>query len=206
MNATLQARRIEQARRTEQEPTEGEEIILITDAGMEALRSAAVVPDEDDQDTGNDLVLTGEEDAPADVFTPDTKEKADWVLSKIADARGRAARIRENAERMARDADREAEGLEWHYGAALQALCRKETEGGRRKSLPLYHGVIGFRTRPAGVAITDDVAALSWARENAPGAVTERLDRRALGDALKDSGEVLPFAVFTAPEEVFYIK
>ena len=204
MTATLQARTIKQARPRTDHTTEAGPGYLITDAGMEALRTAAIVPD--DLADENDLVLTGEEDAPADAFMPDTKEKADWVLSKIADARGRAARIRENAERMARDAEREAEGLEWRYGAALQALCRKETEGGRRKSLPLYHGVIGFRTKPAGVSITDDVAALSWARENAPGAVTERLDRKALGDALKDSGEVLPFAQFTPAEETFYIK
>ena len=179
----------------------------ITEEGREALRTATVVPDDDED--GDDLVLTGGEDAPAgaDAFTPDTKEKADWVLSKIADARGRAARIRENAERMARDAEREAEGLEWRYGAALQDLARRElAAGGRKKSLTLYHGTLGFRTKPAGVAITDDAAALSWAKENAPEAVAERLDRRALGDALRASGEVLPFAAFTEPEEVFYIK
>ncbi|MBV9851039.1 MAG: host-nuclease inhibitor Gam family protein [Armatimonadetes bacterium] len=193
---------------------------LITEVGLDALQNALIVPDEigpeaDDPDMAEDPkdgaeCPCGDSEAQSgaspEVFVPDTRPKADWVLGKIADARARAARIREHAERMAAECEREAEHWQWKYGPALQDFARRELANGRKKSLTLYNGVIGFRTRPAGVAVTDDAAALSWARENAPAAVVERLDRRALGEALTQSGEVVPFAQFTPSEEVFYIK
>ncbi len=164
--------------------------ILITGAGMEALENAPVVPDE----------------AEAEVFTPDTAEKADWVLGKMADARARAARIRENAEKMARAEEQAAEALEWRYGAALQAFTRQELAGGKRKSLRLFNGVLGYRQKPAAVHVTDTAAALSWARESLPAAVVETLDKKALSAALLDTGEALPWASFQPAEDVFFIK
>jgi len=170
--------------------------ILITGAGMDALENAPVVPDVE--------VVSDEEEAKA--FTPNTMEKADWVLGKIADARARAARIRENAEAMARQQEQEAEGLEWRYGTALEAFARQQIAGSKRKSLRLYHGVLGYRTRPASVSLTAAAAALSWARESLPAAVVETLDKKALTAALLDAGKALPFAAFQPAEEVFYIK
>ena len=149
--------------------------------------------------------LEGPGDAP-DTFTPDTPDKADWVLGRIADARARAARVRENAEKIARQHEAEAEGLEWRFGPALEALCRRETEGSRRRSLRLLNGVLGYRTRPAGVQVTDPGAALSWARVNLPAAVSEALDRKALAAALLGTGEAVPFAAFMPAEDVFYVK
>ena len=52
----------------------------------------------------------------------------------------------------------------------------------------------------------DEAVALAWAREHLPAAVVGRLEKKALAKALKQSVEVLTFAQFTAPEEVFYIK
>jgi len=138
-------------------------------------------------------------------FVPDTADKVDWVLGRIADARARAARIRENAELMARDADRQAEGLEWQFGPALQAFAREQLTG-KKKSLRLFHGVIGYRTKPAGVTVGDEGAAIVWAKQNLPLAVTERVDKKALAEALLSTGESVDFAAFTAAEEVFYIK
>jgi phage host-nuclease inhibitor protein Gam len=139
-------------------------------------------------------------------FTPDTKERADWVLGKIADARSRAARIRENAETMAKQAEAEATFFEWKYGPALQAFARQELTGGKRKSLTLYNGTLGFRNKPASVSIGDTKAALAWARENLPEAVVETIDKKAIADALLSTGEAVDFAVLNAEEQVFYIK
>lgn len=139
-------------------------------------------------------------------FTPDTADKVNWVLGKIADRRARAARIRENAELMARSEEREADSLEWRFGPALQAFARQELEGSKRKSIRLYNGVIGFRLRPASVNVTEPGAALSWAKDNLPDAVTEALDKRAFSAVLLATGEALPFAQLIPAEEVFYIK
>jgi len=159
-------------------------------------------------------------------FWPDTEKKADWVLCKMADLRDRAKRIRENAETMAKQAENDAAFLELRFGQALQDFARKELAGSHRKSLPLYHGTLGWRTHPARVVIAGDkdaeaAAALQWAKDNLPEAVCvkETLDRRAVlglvGDRLQADGErvidtatgaVLSFATVQPAEEKFYIK
>ena len=139
-------------------------------------------------------------------FVPTDEGGVNWVLGKMADARARAARIRENAELMARAEERKADAPEWKYGAALQTFLRAEIAGGKKKSVRLYNGVLGYRMRPAGVSVTDPAAALSWAQENLPAAVTLSLDKKALADALLATGEALDFARLNPAEEVFYIK
>ena len=148
-------------------------------------------------------------DAPAEspaAFVPTDEGGVDWVLKKMAAARAEAKLIRENAELMAREADRRAEHLEWKYGAALQTWLRAELDGGTKKSKRLFHGVLGYRTKPAGVTVTDDAAALSWAQENCTEAVAVRLDKKALADALLATGKATSFARLNPAEDVFYIK
>ena len=86
---------------------------LLTDAGQDALRECEGLPLRDDP-----------EDAAPEGFYPDTTEaEVDWVLRKINDARARAARIRENMEKMAGEADAEV-------GQLLQeALLQVEVGG-----------------------------------------------------------------------------
>lgn len=149
------------------------------------------------------------EDAPdvnPGAFVPTDARGVEWVLGKIADRRARAARIRENAERMARAEEREAEALEWHYGGALQHFLQGQIEGGKRKSVRLFHGVLGYRTKPAGVQVTDPAALLAWAKANFPAAVTEALDRKALAARLLDTGQAADGARLMPSEEIFYIK
>ncbi len=137
-------------------------------------------------------------------FVPDTHEKVDWVLSKVADHRARAARIRENAELMAKEADREAEGLLWQFGPVMQDYARRELAGGKKKSIRFFHGVIGYRTKAASVQITNEPEARAWAEANLPSAL--RVDSRALAAHLLDTGEVIDGAQLMPAEEVFYVK
>ena len=160
-----------------------------------------------------DTELTADAPEEPEPFVPDTPEKVDWVLGKIADARARAARIRENAEKMARSEEREAERLVWQFGPTLQAFARAQTEGTRKKSLTLHHGTLGFRTKPAGVDYDPDTAR-AWAFTAAPDAL--RVDRAALAKRFTvteagtvvdgDTGELLAFAKATPAEETFFIK
>lgn len=137
-------------------------------------------------------------------FVPDDAEKVDWVLSKVADHRARAARIRENADKMAREADAEAESLLFLFGPALQDFARRELAGGKKKSIRFFHGVIGYRTKPAGLTVTNEPEARAWAEANLPSAL--RVDTRALAARLLETGEVIDGAQLVAAEEVFYVK
>ncbi len=158
------------------------------------------------QDAGNE--------AEKEAFTPDTADKVDWVLGKIADARQRAARVRENAEAIAHQHEAEADGLLWQFGPALADFTRRETEGSKRRSVRLLNGQIGFRTKPAAFTVSDDAAALSWVKENLPAVL--RLDRRALADVLAvteegnavhgATGERLAFVAVMPAEDVFFVR
>lgn len=158
--------------------------------------------------------LTADAPAPANgvgEFIPTDAGGVDWVLKKCAAARAEAKLIRESAELMARECERRAEHLEWKYGANLQTWLRAELadskkNGNPKKSVRLLHGVLGYRQKPAGVSVTDPTAALSWAQENLPAAVTLSLDKKALAEALLTSGEAVDFACLNHAEEVFYIK
>ena len=152
----------------------------------------------------------GEENGVAE-FVPADAAGVDWVLKKCAAARAEAKLIRENAELMARECERRAEHLEWKYGANLQTWLRAELAGGKSKRKRLLHGVLGYRTKPAGVCVTNPVAALAWATEHLPAAVALRLDKAALAEALlspdfQATGESTDFAQLTPAEEIFFIK
>ena len=171
----------------------------------------------DTTETMTENSLTAEEiaaliaDAPAaapEAFCPTDAGGVDWVLGKAAAARAEAKLIRENMEAMARACERRAEHLEWKYGGAIQTYLQAELAGskGNSKSKRLPHGVLGYRMKPAGVCLTDPAAALAWAKDNLPSAVTEAIDRKALAVRLLDTGEALPFVALQPAEEVFYIK
>lgn len=151
-------------------------------------------------------------DAPAEegtcptAFVPTDAAGVDWVLRKIADRRACAARIRENAEKMARAEEREAEALEWKFGGAIQTWAQAQLADGKKKSIRLFHGVIGYRTKPAGIQVTDPAVLLAWAKENLPEAVTEALDKKTVANRLLETGEAADGARLVPAEEVFYIK
>lgn len=139
-------------------------------------------------------------------FVPADAAGVDWVLKKCAAARAEATLIRTNADLMARECERRAEHLEWKYGANLQAWLRGELADGKKKSVRLLHGVVGLRTKPAGVNVTNPAAALAWAKEHLPAAVAERLDKAVLAESLLATGESVEWAQLNSAEEVFYIK
>lgn len=189
-----------------------EDRISITPLGALACETASVVPDADDPDADDPVnedlgsLITGDpKDAP-EPFQPRTASGVDWVLGAIADHKARAARIRANGEAMARAEDQEAAFLEMRYGAAIQEFVRKDIKGTRHKSVRLYHGVIGFRQKPAHVEIGDPAKALAHAKEYVPDAVVERLDRRVFDKALLEAGEVVEFAALVPAADEFYIK
>ena len=155
-------------------------------------------------------------DAPAPnpaAFVPTDAAGVDWVLGKCAAARAEAKLIRDSAELMAREAERKAEHLEWKYGPALQTWLRAELAGGSKKSKRLFHGVLGFRTKPMRVQVTNFAALLAWAKATNSALVqtTETVDRDALTILLADAtergtGEQAAGAVLIAADEQFYIK
>lgn len=151
----------------------------------------------------------------AERFTIDTREKADWLLKKLAGIEAEEKLIEAQAQKMLEQLRSDRESLLGRFGAELESFTRGETEGGRRKSLTLFHGTVGFRTVPARLVVENQEDALQTARLLAPEAITtvpaqEKLDTRALVEkaktALETTGEVWPGLKLTETEERFTIK
>ena len=97
------------------------------------------------------------------------------------------------------------------FGRQIEAWVRSEVEklNGKRKSLALPAGTVGFRTIAAKLVIDDENVVLSWARINLPEAVvvTEKLSKSAINENTATTGEIPCDGVHLEPAaERFFIK
>lgn len=148
-------------------------------------------------------------------FCIDSREKADWLLKKLAAIEAEEKLIAEQAQTMLEQLRSDRESLLGRFGAELESWAKGETLTGRRKSITLFHGTVGFRTVPARLVIESQEDALQTARILAPETITEvpaqeKLDTKALTEkaraALEKTGEVWPGLKLTETEERFTIK
>jgi hypothetical protein len=136
---------------------------------------------------------------------------ANWVVRKIVECRQYAERCQEWCRReQARAHQREAFFL-FHFGVPLREFARKTLaeEGGRRKSVFLPGGTIGFRTQPAKLMIDDEAVVLSWAKRQMPGLVqvSERISKSDLNNLFKDTGLIPDAGAHVEPTtEQFFVK
>jgi len=91
--------------------------------------------------------------------------------------------------------------------AQIEAYCRSRLQetGDRRKSIQFLQGKCSFRTIPGALRITDSAAALAYAQECLPAAVTTvpTLDTAAYQQRAERTGELLPGLEFT-PEHTSF--
>jgi Bacteriophage Mu Gam like protein len=80
---------------------------------------------------------------------------------------------------------------------------------GRRKSLALPAGQVGFRGLPARLVVDDEARVIEWAKTNLPDAVemVEKLSKSQLKQRFDQTGEIPPEGAHVEPEvESFYIR
>ena len=117
------------------------------------------------------------------------------------------------AAKMLAALDADAQRLTRLYDGELQEYVRQELarQGNRRKSLHFLQGTTAFRTVPASVKVSDERAALAYARVSLPDAVrsVETLDTAKYREAAETAlsfGEVLPGVETTPQRESFTVK
>src|SRR4051812_10376686 len=101
---------------------------------------------------GTELAIGAEQDSeilstiPKE-FRIDCEDHANWLIRKISDARQYAARVKEWAEQELRRAQREEQTLLFLFGRQIESWteCEIAKLKGRRKSLALPAGIVGFR-------------------------------------------------------------
>ncbi len=138
-------------------------------------------------------------------------ESANWLVRRILEARAYAERVAAWAERERRRAQREEEFFLARFGPQLRTFAAREIakSGGRRKSLNLPSGRIGFRAVPAKIVIEDEIRVIEWARVHCPDAVqkVESIAKAVLDQHVASTGEIPPSGVRVEEAgERFYLK
>lgn len=139
------------------------------------------------------------------------EKSANWLVRRIMDSRQYAARVKEWAEAELRRAAREEHTLLFLFGRQLESWTKSEIEKlrGKKKSLNLPAGCVGFRTLPARIVVDDEARVLAWARVNLPTAVvtTERLLKSVVTDHAAATGLIPDNGVHIDPGgERFFVR
>ena len=140
-----------------------QQIERVKDQLADAASGAVITADELEQESIPPVIVP-------ERFVIDDAPKASWVVRKIVEARKYGERVQQWCERELRRAEQEEEWLLRRFGAELEAWTKGELErvGGRRRSLNLPGGTIGFRLQPARVEVVDEQAVLTWCRSQLP--------------------------------------
>lgn len=149
-------------------------------------------------------------------FLIDSPERANWLLRKLANLDAERDRVAAQASALARQIESDRNGLLHRFGSQLENFTRQELEksGGKRKSLTLLQGTVGFRTVPPRITIENEADAIQTARLVLPGSITtetiERFDKTAFRayakERLATEGELLPGIGLTEAREEFSVK
>lgn len=136
---------------------------------------------------------------------------ANWVVRQIAERRAYAKRCVEWCEREQARAKHEEDFFLYRFGEQLKGYVRQTLaeQGGRRKSVALPGGTIGFRSVPSHLVVMNEEAVISWAKAHKPDLVktTEAISRSGLSDHFHATGEMPDTGVQIEPaREKFFVK
>src|SRR5688500_19003890 len=171
---------------------------------MEAEHDTAVVSAEDVPDEAELAAMVPQRCAVKD------ESSADWLVRKLVEAEAHIRRVKEQSDREIRRTEREWQFLVMRYGPDLERWARAELgkHKGRRKSLLLLSGTVGFRRLAEKLVVDDDAAVLAWARRHCRKAVvvTERVSKTLLNEHIGSTGELPGGTHVEPPCERFYVK
>jgi hypothetical protein len=143
-------------------------------------------------------------------FTVRDEKSADWLVRKLVEAEAHIRRVKEQAEREVRRTERERDFLLYHFGKDLEKWAKKQLDKskGRRKSLLLLSGTVGFRTIAAKLVVENDIAAIAWAKKHCRDAVVvkERVNKATLDEHFETNGDLPDGARLEAAHQRFYVK
>ena len=155
-------------------------------------------------------ILDAEPEVP-EAFRVQDEDSANWVVRKINEARGRAERVKAWAKKEQERAAKEEDFFLRRFGPELEAWTRSQLTG-KKKSIPLPGGTVGFRKKAERLIVDDDRAIVAWAKQAHPELVVtvvkESVPAVDLNALLKRTGEVPPdAAAHIEPEaDQFYVK
>lgn len=161
--------------------------------------------------TPNDVVAgmpASAECEPPEAFAVHDAASANWLVRKIAEARGYAKRVKAWAADEVRRAEREEAFFLGRYGHQLEAWARRQIAAGRRKSVKLPGGTVGLRVEPPKLDVTDEKKLIGWCQRSLPAAL--RVETHVLKSLVKDhveqTGECPEGARVSGGGQRFYVR
>lgn len=146
-----------------------------------------------------------------DSFSVHDDATANWVVRKIVEAREYAKRCAEWCTGEQARARRDEAFLLFRFGQQLSDYARQRIaeQAGRRKSVCLPAGILGFRQDAPKLVIDNEVEVIEWAKRHRPDLVStvEHLSKSGLNQHMKDTGEVPGAGAHIEPaQDKFYVK
>jgi phage host-nuclease inhibitor protein Gam len=146
-----------------------------------------------------------------DAFCVRDDESANWVVKKIIENREYAKRCAIWCNREQARAMREEEFFLFRFGQQLLDYTRQKiaSAGGRRKSVSLPAGTVGFRSEPLKLVVDDEGSVIAWAKQHRPELIStiERPSKSGLNEHFEQTGEVPDAGVRIEPaREKFFVK
>ena len=121
------------------------------------------------------------EEAPTQLPTPppfqiDSEDRANWYLRHLGNLAAEKERVKANSARMLADLTARENAFKSRFETQLVEWVRTELIRwkSKKKSLPLFQGVISFKTQPASYSVCDPEAALVYARTFLPELIEQK--------------------------------
>jgi hypothetical protein len=145
-----------------------------------------------------------------ETFSVRDEETASWLCRKINECRAYRRRVELWAARELKRAERDEAFLMMKFGRQLEDWTASEITRlrGRRRSLCLPGGTVGFRRTGPLLVVTDSDAVLRWAKRNCPAAVVvkEVLSKTTLNAHVAESGELPDGSHLQEPQDKFFLS
>lgn len=143
-------------------------------------------------------------------FSVHDEKTAAWVVRKVVEERMHRQRVEQWRDHEVTCSQRREAFLLHRFGEQLMHWTRRQLDQqhGSRRSLHLPSGIVGFRTEPTKVLVTDERQLVAWCQEHLPSAVkvVRSILKTEISTYIKQSGECPDGAEFGGGGEKFYIK
>lgn len=131
----------------------------------------------------------------------------EWYVLRMQEIADAEKRVKEHAKMILAALQRQRSGLVMRFGSEVKeeidAMLRQQ--GGRKKSVTLHTGRAGYRSRKAGIVVTDKDALIPWCVENCPEALDTSIGRKTpITEHIAATGEIPPGVTPIPAGDVFY--
>jgi phage host-nuclease inhibitor protein Gam len=138
------------------------------------------------------------------------EQSANWVLRKIVEERAYRQRVQQWCDAETRRSERREQFLMLRFGAELAEWTKQQLQKqfGKRRSIHLPSGTLGFRTTPPKLVVADESRLITWCRRHLPSAIkiVEHVLKSEVHSHIKTTGEVPEGAEISGGEDRFFVK